>query len=362
MKKAVLIHKGEKDTKYEIQIEGYALSALESMCDGEHDSENGNRKISFFGERNRNQYVIWGIGQESDAAYFEHCEMLSELSCVRTEHGIAFCMAEEEACYRIRGYEVFYSENAGMQDCLLKPQRQSGAKRQYGRQTGGHAGARNSAGEMTVREKEIVRRTGRLQGWISMQMNVLLVLLCAMVITSMDSYGKLQELGENTREVLITMENETEKELQESRQQDRSAEEKRMQESQEQDRSAEEGIQEKSEQQDVTMEEHIQETQQQPDMHMESGQAGKETEVIETVKTETQETEEKAQDNTQNDGGQEEALSRELTRYYQVEKGDTLYTICREVYGDLSLVKRVCEVNGIDNPDEIGYGQRLILP
>lgn len=359
MKKTVLVHKGEKDTKYEIQIEGYALSALESMCDGEHDSENGNRKISFFGERNRNQYVIWGIGQESDATYFEHCEMLSELSCVRTEHGIEFCMAEEEACYGIRGYEVFYSENAGMQDCLLKPQRQSGAKRQYGRQTGGHAGVRNSVGEMTVREKEIVRRTGRLQGWISMQMNVLLVLLCAMVITSMDSYGKLQELGENTREVLVTMENETEKELQESRQQDRFAEEKRMQE---QDRSAEEGIQEKSEQQDVTMEEHIQETQQQPDMHMESGQAGKETEVIETVKTETWETEEKAQDNTQNDGGQEEALSRELTRYYQVEKGDTLYTICREVYGDLSLVKRVCEVNGIDNPDEIGYGQRLILP
>ena len=57
-----------------------------------------------------------------------------------------------------------------------------------------------------------------------------------------------------------------------------------------------------------------------------------------------------------------EALSRNLTRYYEVEKGDTLYTICREIYGDLSQVEKICEINGIEDPDEIGYGQKIILP
>ena len=57
-----------------------------------------------------------------------------------------------------------------------------------------------------------------------------------------------------------------------------------------------------------------------------------------------------------------EALSRNVARYYEVERGDTLYRISKKVYGDTSHVKRICEVNQITDPDNICYGQKIILP
>ena len=55
-------------------------------------------------------------------------------------------------------------------------------------------------------------------------------------------------------------------------------------------------------------------------------------------------------------------LSRNVARYYEVERGDTLYVISQKIYGDTSHVKKICEVNQITNPDNIRYGQKIILP
>ena len=57
-----------------------------------------------------------------------------------------------------------------------------------------------------------------------------------------------------------------------------------------------------------------------------------------------------------------EALSRNVARYYEVERGDTLYMISKKVYGDTSHVKQICEINQITDPDSICYGQKIILP
>ncbi len=57
-----------------------------------------------------------------------------------------------------------------------------------------------------------------------------------------------------------------------------------------------------------------------------------------------------------------EALSRNVTRYYKVERGDTLYTISKKIYGDISYVHKICELNNISDPDNIRYGQKIILP
>jgi nucleoid-associated protein YgaU len=57
-----------------------------------------------------------------------------------------------------------------------------------------------------------------------------------------------------------------------------------------------------------------------------------------------------------------EALSRNVTRYYEIERGDTLYAICEEIYGDTSKVQQICDLNQIADPDDIRYGQKIILP
>ena len=95
---------------------------------------------------------------------------------------------------------------------------------------------------------------------------------------------------------------------------------------------------------------------------------------IETNKTETQETKlettqpESAEpeggqvEDVQSDDKKEEATAITPPKTYIVEKGDTLETISRETYGDVSHVDAICELNGLDDGNFIFIGQKLLLP
>ena len=45
-----------------------------------------------------------------------------------------------------------------------------------------------------------------------------------------------------------------------------------------------------------------------------------------------------------------------------VQKGDSLVGICRKIYQTTAMMDKVCEANGIDDPDAIYAGQYLTLP
>ncbi len=47
---------------------------------------------------------------------------------------------------------------------------------------------------------------------------------------------------------------------------------------------------------------------------------------------------------------------------YEVSKGDTLFGICVEFYGNLSRVQEICRLNNIENMDNILYGEKILLP
>lgn len=47
---------------------------------------------------------------------------------------------------------------------------------------------------------------------------------------------------------------------------------------------------------------------------------------------------------------------------YTIQIGDTLIQICRNRYSDESMVKTVCEMNGISDPNNIQIGQKILLP
>ena len=64
---------------------------------------------------------------------------------------------------------------------------------------------------------------------------------------------------------------------------------------------------------------------------------------------------------TGNDARQTETKSTR-EKPYTVNSGDTLMGICREVYGDASLYKKLAEVNGIKNPNLIYAGTVLKTP
>lgn len=47
---------------------------------------------------------------------------------------------------------------------------------------------------------------------------------------------------------------------------------------------------------------------------------------------------------------------------YTICVGDTLIKICRSRYGDEGMVKEVCSMNGIADPNNIQVGQKILLP
>ena len=47
---------------------------------------------------------------------------------------------------------------------------------------------------------------------------------------------------------------------------------------------------------------------------------------------------------------------------YEVAKGDTLYGICVRFYGNLHRAKEICELNNIEDMNNILYGQKILLP
>lgn len=49
-------------------------------------------------------------------------------------------------------------------------------------------------------------------------------------------------------------------------------------------------------------------------------------------------------------------------RYYTVQKGDTLNSICLAIYQNKDMLDKLREVNGIEDGDKIFAGQRLVLP
>jgi nucleoid-associated protein YgaU len=52
------------------------------------------------------------------------------------------------------------------------------------------------------------------------------------------------------------------------------------------------------------------------------------------------------------------------TQWYEVKKGDTLWKIAKEVYGDGSLYPEIFKANQdqLSDPDKIKVGQKLRIP
>lgn len=57
-----------------------------------------------------------------------------------------------------------------------------------------------------------------------------------------------------------------------------------------------------------------------------------------------------------------ETAGIEESDIYIVEKGDTLATISKKVYGDISHVEAICKMNGLEDGNLIFIGQKLLLP
>ena len=60
------------------------------------------------------------------------------------------------------------------------------------------------------------------------------------------------------------------------------------------------------------------------------------------------------------------AVSQQNPDVYVVQKGDTLWDICKEIYGDMKdtreMVYRMMKLNGIEDPGKLQPGMKIYLP
>lgn len=243
---------------------------------------------------------------------------------------------------------------------------------------------------------------------VSLQLGIVLVALVAIVINSTNSYDKMNRLNQSAAEVFFAIENQeaeaaagtdavkNEITVERNGLQDQSQTGETAEESPQDSRNAgadnseisgaaeqEEDIlklvalenEGHAEQQEgigqTEQQEDIGQMEQQEDMSgrredIEQAEQQKDIGQKDMDQTGLQEGMERADDENRADMDQTEqgveALSRNVTRYYRVERGDTLYTICQKIYGDTAYVQKICELNQIANPDKICYGQKIILP
>ena len=67
-------------------------------------------------------------------------------------------------------------------------------------------------------------------------------------------------------------------------------------------------------------------------------------------------------DSTESETTQQGEGQIEAPKTYVVKRGDTLESISREKYGDVSRVNAICEINGLSDGNLIFIGQKLLLP
>lgn len=371
---SVSIQKEERDKKCNIYVEEYVLSYLKREADSLELSE-----IYFYGHRKNEgkEIFVYGAGREKEITAFAEYELLTELVCRLTQAGPVFMVRGADGSCKTTGFQVFYENNEAMQSFLIG-------------WTG--SGDKNRTAETNVEQAMPVlhmdmasggMKKHTVHGAISVQLCLILVVLVAIVISSTDSFEKMEQLGQSAKEVLFAIENqeteemaknpgeqteivverETKAEIHDGEEEGANAED--MNEQSEEDPSraetletgaagsegeAEEGILEPAETKEEASEEKNRDENRQED----SAALAEEQEKEKPENTQSAE--------IQSDEENEEALSRSITRYYEVEQGDTLYTISQEIYGDISRVGKICEVNQISDPDKIRSGQKIILP
>ena len=323
---SVVIHKGGKEERYRIYVEDYVLSYLKRETGTLQLSE-----IFFYGysDRNAQEYIIYGAGRDKQIAVFEKYNLLEKVTCRLTQGGPVFMIREKDELYEIKGYDIFYHKNEEMQSYLVDSS-------QPCCQTEKQPSKNELFNKPSVKPSDTHGK--HLHNTMSLQLGIIFVILIAIVINSTNSYDKMEQLNQSAKEVFFALENQEAEE--ETLQKDLQV----MIESEDE--------KEKSQIKEEKQEEEKQEEEKQEEGILKpvAGEAGEE-EQGEIVGNETFPQEEDT-----------EALSRSVTRYYEIERGDTLYTISEEIYGDISKVQEICELNNISDPDNIHYGQKIILP
>lgn len=241
-------------------------------------------------------------------------ELLMTLQCKTCEEH--FYLYPTEMPKETGGYFIFYEQNDGMQNFLIDWHGEI------------HKDKCDEEGDNVAescrnyyKEKKAKRFRIRLAGGLLVASVLLLLFSAGVGVQNLNNYQKIQEVGNTVNE--ITSINQT----------DRSVDPVIVEMPEEYDDASEASINEVEQIAEETINEY-----EMPEEELTSGQVENEIPL------------------------QEAAEIEEQYITYEVSPGDTLYGICVKYYGNFARAEEICELNNIENMDNILYGEKIILP
>lgn len=342
---------------YVLYLEDYVHTFVKKMVYGQKNDILSGISVFMYGSsfERSSQSILVVSGAAAceyaeDSCFSSDTALCTALVTLNKEKGIRFELSIKGTKVILDDYYIYYDQNEQMQNYLIewnrrkheyenfKPQKHSGTGR-----------AADNAARLGRVVQAYNRETARVSlVWGAVNVLGLSLVVCIVVygIISMNSYGKMQSMQENIDYCMAFLTENFEKTTVA-------------------DRSIENG---------ATVEVMNDIKEQQTEEYTEDTVYNLETSAGEMIFTETalQETEAVETDTasleTSENNGIEQPEAMEMPenttvpQYYVVRRGDTLRNICISVYGDYSKIDEVCKLNGLDNPDSILYGQKLLLP
>lgn len=333
-----------------------------------------------------------------------------------------FHICDQGVCRYISGYACFYEKNDAMLAYMLDSRKEEAApesidqekfERVKQRQEERRAQYRSSIGyntnkkEETVREevpekrvrasrpsRTVTREKPKVQTSHSLKLMRtavagMFLLLSVLGIAAVNDFGKAEDIQAAARQLITEFTEQkipdamdetaasnqsdtlvTEDKLTDAIQQENAAQQsaqvtetqpETQQATDQQDAAQQVGEQQVTEQQSA--EPPSQESQQSVESGGQVAEATQESAPSEETQPENVQQEEQ-QETTQQEPAQSQEPSKQASApvTYTIKRGDTLTEISIRNYGTDAMVKDICELNQIDNPDDIRFGQKILLP
>lgn len=295
---------------------------------------------SSFEKESQNVMVVSGaaLSERTEGNHFpRETQLCTALVKLNKDRGIRFEISINGTKVILDDFYIYYDQNEKMQNYLIEWN-----SKRYEPQsvkTTRHVPTDNAAklGRLAQAYNKESARVSLVWGAMNVLSLSLVVCVIAYGIISLNSYGKMQSMQESIDYCMTFVSENIEKNNQP-------------------DVVKSEGIvATTAKPQEQAVEIHTQELSEQP----------VESSTVSTVEVSTQQQEPEMQvPEAQQPEAQQpiQSINTSVPQYYVVQQGDTLGAICRTLYGDYSRMEEICELNSLENPDNILYGQRLLLP
>lgn len=211
------------------------------------------------------------------------------------------------------GHYVYYEKNAEMQNYMIVSRKKNGVTPS---EVVEDRAAKNFRD--VIREQKDTSKKKSKSRFLYMASTAAVLFVCIIGVTMLNDYGKMKDIQETFTLPEITLPFADEEDKQEE----------------------------------------------EPEIQIDTEQENQETDApeVEIPEESTEQTEDPAetQETTQDD--LEVNSEVVATDYYIVQKGDTLMSISKELYGTTKFADEICELNGIEDSNLIYVGQKLQLP